>query len=266
KASLWFFLEDLSVSQPNVLMPNTLSVGDIIVDDDQLLEDLPKNLLEFVSSPKYYMGCVLVSFGSVLKSLPKTTVDAFCRAFKRFKNTMCFVWKYPGKLDDVCPHSENIYLMSWVPQKNLLAHVNVKLFISHGGLSSLIESVYFEKPMIIFPLIFDQFGNSATAEERGYAISMVISNFRVENLIDNIRNMTADASPYLKSIQFYSKILKYKTEKPNVRVSRLINHVIEYGDAHLRTSAYDLNFIQYFMIDIIVFTLLVLISTTLFLL
>ena len=42
--------------------------------------------------------------------------------------------------------------MLWIPQNDLLADRRVKLFVSHGGLNSIVEYVYHAKPLLIIPL------------------------------------------------------------------------------------------------------------------
>lgn len=53
--------------------------------------------------------------------------------------------------------------------KKFSAHPNVKLFISHGGFFSTIETIYFGVPVIGIPIVGDQQTNIANAETAGYA-------------------------------------------------------------------------------------------------
>ena len=57
--------------------------------------------------------------------------------------------------------------MDWIPQNDLLAHEKVRLFITHGGFNSMVETVYHAKPIIIFPSIADQPNNAAVVVNRG---------------------------------------------------------------------------------------------------
>lgn len=49
-----------------------------------------------------------------------------------------------------------------------VAHPNVKLFITHGGLHSLEETVFNAKPIVGIPFFADQYSNIKLAEENGY--------------------------------------------------------------------------------------------------
>lgn len=50
----------------------------------------------------------------------------------------------------------------------LLAHPNVKAFITHGGLLSTMESIYHAVPILGIPIFADQTTNIALAESYGY--------------------------------------------------------------------------------------------------
>ena len=43
-------------------------------------------------------------------------------------------------------------LQDFVPQKELLNDARVKAFVSHGGGNSIIESIYYGKPLAIYPI------------------------------------------------------------------------------------------------------------------
>ncbi|KAF7727162.1 hypothetical protein EC973_007937 [Apophysomyces ossiformis] len=58
----------------------------------------------------------------------------------------------------------NARLLKWVPQQAVLKHDSVTLFVSHGGITSLYESVFAGKRLIVFPFLCDQHANAATVE------------------------------------------------------------------------------------------------------
>jgi len=55
-------------------------------------------------------------------------------------------------------------------------HPNVKLFISHCGISGVYESVDAGVPILGFPLIFDQERNLANLVDAGMAISIKLES------------------------------------------------------------------------------------------
>lgn len=109
-------------------------------------------------------GVIYLSFGSLLQGskMPKQFIQAFlgepsnsCIHFylkpvmhfshhtitDSFKNlSQRVLWKFEDKsLTDI---PSNVMIRDWMPQNDILAHPNVILFISHGGMLGAMESLY----------------------------------------------------------------------------------------------------------------------------
>lgn len=63
-----------------------------------------------------------------------------------------------------------------------VAHPNIKAFITHGGLLSTIESVYYGVPLVGIPIFADQKMNMATAVSQGYALMVTLPELTEETL------------------------------------------------------------------------------------
>ncbi|OMO72967.1 UDP-glucuronosyl/UDP-glucosyltransferase [Corchorus olitorius] len=61
---------------------------------------------------------------------------------------------------------------TWAPQVKILAHESVGGFLSHGGWSSVVEAITFQRPLILLTFLADQGWNARFLEERkmGYVI------------------------------------------------------------------------------------------------
>ena len=258
QASLWFYLEDIVLGHPRPNMPNTVSFGDIMAGKP--VKPLPAHFETFLDdSPE---GAILVSFGSFFDYVPDFFAKGFCDAFRQMKHPV--IWKLKNSTH--CRGVDNVKIVSWIPQNDLLAHPKIRLFITHGGLNSLIESVYHTKPVIVFPIALDQPDNAAVVANKGYGIRMDIAHFSVDTLLENIDTIFSNPR-FAENIKMASAVLKDKPNKPEERVSFLINHVIRHGDEHLRTGAYKLSMLQYLMFDIFLFfvsVIFVVFSLTLF--
>ena len=207
---------------------------------------LPPELENFMSASTN--GVILVSFGSYIDFMPQDIVRKFCDAFNDGRNRLRVVWKL--KDTALCTSVDGrIKMMPWIPQNDLLADPRVQFFISHGGLNSMIESLYHAKPLIVFPIIFDQLTIAAAAESKGFAIRMNIGNFTSETLLSNIEKLVHDPT-YKRNAHLSSAMLRDRPDTAAQRVSAMIDHVIKYGDQHLRTGAYDLSTAEFFMFDI----------------
>jgi len=237
-------MEDISVGYAYPQMPNSVAVGDLMAG--QPGKALPRDLEDFMSASKD--GVILVAFGTCIDFLPHDVVRKFCDAFTNGRNRLSVIWKM--KDTDLCASADGrVKLMPWVPQNDLLADPRVKIFISHGGFSSTIQSVYHSKPLIMFPISSDQPKNAAAAVSKGFGIRMDIGNFSSETLLSNIDKLLHDPT-YRRNAHRASAILRDRPDTAAQRVSAMIDHVIKYGDRHLRTGAYELSIAQFFMFDI----------------
>jgi len=230
-------------------MPNTLAVGDIMTGRPG--KALPRDVEDFMSASKD--NVILVSFGSYFDFAMPEIVRKFCDVFTDRRNRLRVIWKI--KDTKICSSDDGrIKVMPWISQNDMLADPRVQIFISHGGFNSVIESVYHAKPLIIFPLWADQSANAAASETKGIAIRMDIGDFSSEALLSNINKLLHDPT-YRRNVHLSSAILRDRPHTAAQRVSAMIDHVIKYGDEHLRTGAFELSIAQFFMFDIFVFLL-----------
>ncbi len=86
--------------------------------------------------------------------MPESVRLAFVRTFAKLKQRVIWKWDKDEGMPDV---SENVKLVKWLPQQDLLGHPNIRLFITHGGLLSTEEAVYHGVPVIGMPV----FGNDS---------------------------------------------------------------------------------------------------------
>lgn len=80
----------------------------------------------------------------------------------------------------------------WAPQTKILAHENICGFISHCGMSSTIESLYFGVPVIGIPIKLDQPLNSRLLVEAGICVEVARDengDFRGDDLAAMIRRV-----------------------------------------------------------------------------
>ncbi|XP_008471018.1 UDP-glucuronosyltransferase-like [Diaphorina citri] len=83
-----------------------------------------------------------MSFGSVVDptKLSEETKLGFLEVFKQLK--LPIFWKIDITNDPVLNAKtlpDNVFIQKWYPQTDILAHPNLRLFITHGGISSLMN-------------------------------------------------------------------------------------------------------------------------------
>lgn len=88
------------------------------------------------------------------------------------------------------PLPANVTVCEWVPQMEVLSRAS--LFITHGGLSSVRESIFHGVPMLVFPWGVDQPGNAARVEyhnlgQRGNAakVTPAVMGRMIDDILGN---------------------------------------------------------------------------------
>lgn len=116
-------------------------------------------------------GFVFFSLGTSAstRQIAAATKRAIVRAFGRLP-ALHFLLKTDAddrEFVEAAAHTPNVHVLSWAPQRSLLAHPRCRLFVSHAGYNSVLEAVHSGVPMLLLPVFFDQHRNARTVEYRG---------------------------------------------------------------------------------------------------
>lgn len=88
--------------------------------------------------------------------------------------------------DSITGKPENVLISKWLPQDDILAHKNLRLFISHCGLGGVVESKYHGVPIIGLPLFADQFSNAEKIASEGWGLKVDMASITEKALKDAI--------------------------------------------------------------------------------
>ncbi|XP_037038348.1 UDP-glucosyltransferase 2-like [Bradysia coprophila] len=175
-----------TLGTPRPYAPNMIEVGGMHIQKE--IDPLPLRIQTFLDEAKD--GAILVSLGSniLLSKLPKHHLDAIVNAFRSYPNYRILI-----KCDDpvVIPsHNErDVLVESWFNQQSILAHENIKLFVTHAGLLSITETVHYGKPVVGIPVVNDQHLNMRLVERNGYGISVpfeILTGDKLSSAIDRV--------------------------------------------------------------------------------
>ena len=244
RAQLWIIWQQSVFSYNEPMMPNVKRVGHL---HNPSLRELPIEFKTFMNEAEY--GVVIVSFGSVLASVPSEIMGILLKAFERTK------YKYIIQSPWQNNTSSQFMFNKWLPQFDLLRHKNTKLLISHCGSSSIQEAIIAGVPILGFPVYGDQPANAAMVVNKGFGAMLNIRSFSMEELVSTIEKVTTNLK-YRKKIQKASAILRSE-KSPVEEAAYWINHVLMFGGDHLRSYAQDIPLWKYLGLDIIVFFLII---------
>ncbi|XP_040171490.1 UDP-glucosyltransferase 2-like [Anopheles arabiensis] len=239
------------------LMPNMIPVGGL-----QILppKGLPEDLRKVVEGAKN--GFILFSLGSNARSdlLGPERIRNILTAMERLPQYQ-FLWKFESdesKLPMAVP--KNVFIRAWMPQNDLLAHPNVKLFITHSGLLSTQEAIWHGVPIIGFPVFADQFRNINYCVEAGIGKRLSIQHFQADELVQAVREVLG-SDRYSARMKRISRLFRDQKETPLERAVWWCEWVLRNPDADLLQSrAMYMSWFQKYSYDVLTFYLAVILA------
>jgi len=117
---------------------------------------------------------VYYSLGSVTvhNALSRSKMATVYDSFASFPNHRFLVKADDEWTRNYTANMKNVALAGWWPQHDLLAHSGVKLFITHVGHNSVVESAYRGVPLLSIPLFYDMARNGKAVEWAGYSVTL----------------------------------------------------------------------------------------------
>ncbi|XP_018563300.1 UDP-glucuronosyltransferase 2B33-like [Anoplophora glabripennis] len=242
-ASFMLLVSHVSLRDPSPLQPNVKEIGGY-----HLLppKPLPKDLQQFLDNATE--GVLFFSMGSVLKSTdcPEEKLKIIIKVFSKLKQKV--LWKYE---DDLPEKPENVKIVSWLPQQDVLGHPNVIAFISHGGLLGKIEAVYHGVPMLGLPVFWDQMKNCRESFRHGIALTIPFRQLTEENFYRALNELINNPK-YRDNAKMRSRIMRDQPLKQIDEAMFWIEYVIRHkGAPHYRSPALNLKWYQRLLLDVI---------------
>ncbi|XP_048003638.1 UDP-glucosyltransferase 2-like [Leguminivora glycinivorella] len=237
----------LSNSHPSLapaisVPPNVVYIAGYHIDDHH--SPLPKDLQELMDNSKN--GVIYFSMGSVVKgsAFPEQTRKDLIRILGALPCTV--LWKFEEPIQGL---PKNVHIRAWMPQPAILAHPNLKLFITHGGLLSTLEAIQAGVPLLAVPVFGDQPGNAVRAERAGYALAVPFAPDMGDKLKVALDKMLSDNRYYNKAKEL-SRLFNNRPLPPSKLIAHYVELAIETkGALHLRSPTYHYAWYERYMLD-----------------
>lgn len=179
--------------------------------------------------------------------MPVDQLTAFLQVFNEFSKVRILL-KWESDIVENLP--KNVLPKKWLPQNDILAHPNVRLFITHGGLLGSQEAVHYGVPMLGIPFYGDQHQNTYKAALAGHALKLEFKNVTVESLSWALTELMYNPV-YAMKAKLNSRIFRDRPQSAMDRAVYWIEYVIRFGGAnHLQSAGGDLQWYSYFLLDI----------------
>ncbi len=198
-------------------------------------------------------GAIFFSLGSNIQSshLHNELISILLNEFRSLKQKV--LWKFETELPNL---PDNVKIGKWLPQNDILAHPNVKLFISHCGKGGITEAKYHGVPILAIPIFGDQFSNADSILDEGWAVRLPLSDLNAVTF-SSVLAEALNNSTYGQVAKKLSTVYKDRPEHPLNTAVYWIEYVIRHNGAysHLQSPAIHLNLLQYYSVDVLAFIL-----------
>lgn len=227
--------------------PGIVEIGGLQIQAPSPLDPDLKALLD-----KSQKGVIYVSWGSMIRpeTLPSNRREALLRALSQFEETILMKWS-----NETLPNRpKNVHLRQWMPQKDILCHPNVKVFLTHGGLLGTSEACHCGVPMVVTPIYGDQFLNSEAIKKRQIGTILKYKDMNEEAIVKAIKK--ALSSEMQKNAKIIAMSFNNRPETPLNLAIWWVEHVIHNkGLSLVKNELSELSLIVQDSLDVYAFLL-----------
>ena len=242
----------LGLEYPRTISPLTSYVGPIL-SHKLLNQSLPNDLSNWLKN-KNNKSVIYISMGSLL-SPSDELIQEIINGISDTDYSV--VWSIRNKnIPNI--DSSKYYTSSWIPQATLLQHQSISMTIMHGGSNGIHESLYFGIPIIVIPVLGDQFDWAIRVSDAGVGVQLLPHQLTSSFLKQSIK--TIENGGYNEKAVKMSVLMK---RAGGVRkAADLVELYGTYGYDHLIPAPvkYKWNWIQYYNIDIYIALLICLLA------
>jgi len=235
------------VDYPRLVAPNTKYVGGMHIRDEPIAP-LPLKFAEFVESADD--GIILFSLGYTgfePRDVPTNVVTSFIKAFAKLSQKV--IMRFDASLVTNIP--DNVMIVDWFPQHDLLIHPNTVLFVSHCGMNGVLESIYHRVPILAMPIFADQPDNAARIVERGLGLA-IDRHTITEKVVTKAIRKILDNPKYQRKVNLFADMWRDQDRSGFDEAIYWIELLIKYGSfEHLQINDHELNILQYLSIDVV---------------
>ncbi|CAL8110970.1 unnamed protein product [Orchesella dallaii] len=242
------WVEDYPISLP----PMFVSFSGLGCKKEPVANPLPEKVSKFLEDAD---GFIYISFGSavVASAMPISLRDEFFAALKSLPK-LRFLWRWTGRVPDNTP--ENVLLLPWFPQHDILAHPKIKGFVTQAGRPSTQEALCYAVPLIAIPMFADQDYNADRMEYIGGAIRLDIKNISSALLQESIHELAYNPKHKERMVEL-SNMFKDRPIDPLDNAFYWTEYVLRYDTSLLKPLGINQTWYQRRLLDVYLFLFVV---------
>nr|CAD2180215.1 unnamed protein product [Meloidogyne enterolobii] len=201
-----------------------------------------------------YLCCFWNSYS--LGYAPPHIIEAFFTAFSKLDDYR-IIFAFKGSKEFLEKREklpQHIRIVEWAPQLDILAHSKTKVFLTHGGLKSVKESICSKTPMLAMPIFAEQNHNAHMVLKYGIGIALSKFDTNAEKLYTILKELL-DNPKYGERTEKMQNIFLdrpiYGLDEGEFWIRKIIKNSKTKRKHFFERKGIDINLIEYFHFDII---------------
>ncbi|KAH8343689.1 hypothetical protein KR059_004431 [Drosophila kikkawai] len=238
--------QHFTLAPPRPLAPNVIEVGGMHIDHQPT--PLPPDMENFVQGSGED-GVIFFSLGTNVRgnTLTEDRLRVLLETFESLPQRI--LWKFDD--EELRGKPSNVLIRKWFPQQDILAHPKVKLFITHGGLQSTVESIHHGTPMLGLPFFYDQFRNMDHVSQQGLGLVLNFWEMTSEELKTTILRLLEEKSFDITARTIAARYRDQPT-RPLENAIWWTHYVLRHkGATYMRVAGRELDFFTYHSLDVL---------------
>ncbi|XP_036139103.1 UDP-glycosyltransferase UGT5-like [Monomorium pharaonis] len=235
------------------LPPNTLEIAGLNAQTvesiaNEIVVMYPENIRVFLDEAKN--GAIIISLGTNVKwkFIGLDKIKVVILALAKLKQRV--LWKLDIEVPFQIPN--NLMIMKWIPQNEVLSHKNVKAIWTHGGLLSTQEAIWKGIPLIVMPFFMDQKSNAQMLVAKGVGIYLDIKTLSMQTIIHAIEEIIYNES-YTRNMKQLSTEFRDRPIPPLDLAIWSIEYSVRYPNGSLATPLRSQSWMEQNLIDVYAF-------------
>ncbi|KAK9820198.1 hypothetical protein WJX72_007391 [[Myrmecia] bisecta] len=231
---LYIYNVDFSLEFPRPLPPVINFVGPLLTGPAR---PLPESLQAYMDSASD--DCVVYASLGTAAAVGADEFQAMAAALSALP------WRVVWKLaDGDLPEGmtlkdldiqENVKVVQWAPQNDILGHPNLKAFLTHAGVNSLYEAAYHAVPIVSIPMIADQPDNAAKAVYHRFGLVVQPAEISKANIVSALMRVLQEPA-FKEAAARVAKRLHAPGPTSAQKAADLVERVLATGaESYLRT-------------------------------
>lgn len=225
------------------VVPKAITLGFLHITDPK---PLSKDLQTYLDGSKN--GVIYCSFGTTVLSenVDAARLQTILQGFGRLQYDVLF--KFGN--DTIKNKPNNVKLVKWIPQADLLAHKNVRLFITQAGQHSIEEAIVRGVPLLAIPFFGDQHPNAKRIAYKEWGKMLNVEKITSDILVDAIEEVITNPL-YKENVVKLGKIVADEPMPPRKKAVWWTEYLIRHkGAKHLEYHGVKVPTYQLYYLDV----------------